>query len=119
MKHKFFLNPAGTIEIHIIGDVSVADMKHIGEELMTLITILEDKGEKANILVDLSEGGNTEALALKLSVIIAKDLSFHKIACYQTKYTAVLEKIIQLSGQEHKLWMFNNRSEAEAWLTEG
>lgn len=120
MKHSIFINQNQVVEVHIVGDVSVDDVSTLGQKLITNITELERKGYRIDMLIDYSQGTNTEDLALALAKVITKGLVFHRIAGFAANETTtkVVAEVTKATNLEHKIRLFQTREEAEAWLGE-
>lgn len=117
MKHTIQLNDQDVIEMHYVGPISEEENMDLIKQSYELITQQIDRGKKPLILVDLSQSKHFVPPAINVSAM--RDSEAFKMAGFgltDPEDRAVALGVIAKAGAQDHVRLFDDRSQAEAWL---
>ncbi|MBX4197154.1 hypothetical protein KW801_01185 [Candidatus Saccharibacteria bacterium] len=114
---EIFINPAGFIEQHYYGYVSVAALFESRKELMRCVDRLSQQNQPILILSDLTGMKKTSAAARKLGMETMNETPYQKAAIYGPMLSQVMVKSLALvAGKQQEIKVFDDRLAAVKWL---
>lgn len=117
---KIFLNTRGWIEVIWNELIDSSEYVAVAKEMLRLVTLIEDKGQKPLMLIDFSQLTKITPDAASLASKATRDLGCKKIAGFGIKpeFKSILDTIKINSTKANSIREFSSRSEAEAWLNQ-
>jgi len=121
-RYKIFVNPAGFIETHFIGNQTPDSVIGAVEDLVKRAKKLKAHEELALILVDVTEVPKIDisgkmAKARKEAVKAMTNAEYDRIAVYGNVAVQILvNTLVMIAGKRDKIRVFASRIEALKWL---
>jgi hypothetical protein len=118
MQHTIEINSKGFIEMSFHGPITLEETMNLAPKLLDLAGRLRDKGERVNVLFNLTEAGKMDEQTLRMSSKATREIDFDKLATFGADAfnTANIEKMQTESGKVSNVQLFTTREEAEDWL---
>jgi hypothetical protein len=117
-QNKIFLNPAGYIEMVIIGDQTYDTFHEMLDKLPELLEQLEGQGKPLRGLIDLTQKGKYTPGSNKAAMEALEQVPYQRVAMFgaDAVLKEVTEMIILAMGKKEKTQLFHDRESAVAWL---
>ncbi len=117
---KIFISPKGWIEVIWGKVIDQEEYLSVAQNMLNMITTIEDKGEKSLMLIDFSQLETITQDAAEFASKTTRDLGCKKIAGFGIKpqFKAILDTIKEKSTRADSIREFTTREPAEAWLLE-
>lgn len=117
MKHKISINKEDIVELKYVGEISDEDNIEMIKRSYTLINELLDRGKKPLVLVDLTQ--TSHFTPPDINVQAMRDSEAFKLAGFGISNPddyKIAEQIIEKSGSNAQIRIFQTREQAIAWL---
>jgi len=116
--NKVFLNSDGIVEIHVVGDQTVASVQAMGDTALALARAQREQHKPALILDNLLAMGTVPPEARKLVVDLVKSNDYEKLAMLGKGHVLRLgaNLMLQATGKGSRVRYFEDETKCVAWL---
>ncbi len=115
-KNKVFINPAGFIEIIVVGDQTADTFNDLYEQAIALIPEMNKQGKPVRGLVDLTDEGNFTISSNKAALQLMEKVNYDKLALCNAPLPEIVKAVIMAIGKNDKTKLFDTRAQAIVWL---
>jgi UDP-N-acetylmuramyl pentapeptide synthase len=118
--NRVFLNERGIVEIHVVGDQTMASVQAMGDEALRLAEKQRQAGKPALILDNLLQMGLVPPEGRKLVVDLIKSNNYDRLAMLGKGRLLRLgaNLMLQATGKGNRVKYFEELSTCETWLQE-
>jgi UDP-N-acetylmuramyl pentapeptide synthase len=118
--NRVFLNDRGIVEIHVVGDQTMASVQAMGDEALRLAEKQRQAGKPALILDNLLQMGLVPPEGRKLVVDLIKSNNYDRLAMLGKGRLLRLgaNLMLQATGKGNRVKYFEELSTCETWLQE-
>ena len=116
--NSVFINEHGVVEIHVVGDQTVASIQAMGDQALQLAEKQRKAGKPALILDNILQIGIVPPEGRKLVVDLIKSTGYERLAMLGKGHMLRLgaNLMLQATGKGSRVKYFEDLASCEAWL---